>query len=482
MKASISKKVALLLTIILVAFSACSSNSSINGNGDNTETDQIIDMDYLDKDEVLPDHDEQLNRDVDIIERRDEFIHDQNEMSEQDDVTVDLYKNMDEDTSEDLDKYIHDSDKTEFPDSDSSDLCAGGALDKAEWKNLGTLSKNMTEGAIAVVGDNVFIGTTDGVWKNSISKNDGWKRSGLKGIIVNRLLAVENKIMAGTSSMISYLPPKIDPKRKTFYISADDGQSWTAHGDEFYSKSEKRHIDVYDLTYQPGGVIYANLSGLSVARSNDFGKTWKFVVGKALFYMNYSCYIHVSVGSPDKLYQGCEIPLDSAWVKEYDISDKNSETLGDGKYLVDIAQISNRRPNYITNSKANPDKILVGHEGALTWFENDNWGWIFRKDLSGTDPLLYTYVKAIWSDPCDENHLVFGGMLNSDIPTQANFYETFDNGQKTMFADIPASYPRAQIMAGVSTGEKGKDFIIVIKDPKDINKPELTVSMRIHSK
>ncbi|MGA9520908.1 MAG: hypothetical protein WBV82_05560, partial [Myxococcaceae bacterium] len=226
---------------------------------------------------------------------------------------------------------------------------------------------------------------------------------------------------------------------------------------------------------QPGpeaeglGVLYANMSGTTVARSVDGGRSWEFVVGKAQIQANYPCVLHVPTGDPGQLYQGCEAPLDVAWVARRDITSRTGP-LPAQVTLVHHDEIENRRPNSLTSGPGRPGRVYVGLEGGLIWLEGDAWDWVYQKEAGPPTFGLYTYVRAIWIDPCDPDHLVFGGTINGVNP-RLNLYETFDHGPDVQFVDPPFSLgadPR--IETGAAAGPDGRDFVLLITHEVDRRK------------
>ena len=91
----------------------------------------------------------------------------------------------------------------------------------------------------------------------------------------------------------------------------------------------------------------------------------------------YDCLLHV-LG--DALYQGCEAPLDIAWVRRYDIAHREQPTIGDGTLVVD--DIENRRINGFASWPDVPAlarTVFVGIEGGLVAIDAPgSWRWVYK--------------------------------------------------------------------------------------------------------
>jgi hypothetical protein len=107
----------------------------------------------------------------------------------------------------------------------------------------------------------------------------------------------------------------------------------------------------------------------------------------------------------------------------------------------------------------------VGVDGGLFWvdFKKATGAWVYRHagNSSSGETGLYTYIKTIWIDPNDSNHLLFGGAAQT-IKT-LELYETFDGGKTLSFPVLPTGFVErpARIFSGIPFGSENKGFIFV---------------------
>jgi hypothetical protein len=187
----------------------------------------------------------------------------------------------------------------------------------------------------------------------------------------------------------------------------------------------------FDLAVAPEDAdrIYANLSGASVAISTDGGLNWALANGETALFFGDPCVIHVLASTPGRLRQGCEAPLDVAWVATQDIDAADPFVLRNSTYVAggpDYA-LENRRPNAMASGPARPGTLYVGLEGALIALDDPGFDFVFRSEGGDAD-LPYAYVGPIWLDPEDGDHLIFGGGVNGENEV-LSLLETRDHGK-----------------------------------------------------
>jgi hypothetical protein len=129
--------------------------------------------------------------------------------------------------------------------------------------------------------------------------------------------------------------------------------------------------------------------------------------------------------------------------------------------VVGIDDIGNRRPNTLVVTERYPESTYVGIEGGLIEVTAAGWSWVFESmDGEGDD---YAYVRAVWVDPCDPEHMVFGGDLNGDDPV-LQLYETFDGGEQVARIDSPSGVTSSdfRVERGVTLGAEGQDLALLL--------------------
>ena len=329
-----------------------------------------------------------------------------------------------------------------------------------EWVDLGNLPIVDAVSGIAVFREHVYVGTSRGVYRRPLDGSGAWQQAGLAGLEVKALRAVSAPVP--TLYAVGY--PRFQAELP--FARTTDWTNWTPGGDALRSGSTGLRLGLADLAIQPAGqagappVLYATASGTNIARSTDDGQTWTFVVGQPEEMATYDCLLHVFGAS---LYQGCEAPLDIAWVRRYDIADRATPSLGDGTVVID--DIDNRRINSFATFPMQPvaQTLFVGLEGAVVALEPDgSWRWLFRVEPDGSAP--YTYVKSIWVDPADPEHIVFGGGEEQYAEDRSGLHETFDGGETSTVVTGPAGidFAKAGIPAGMPIGPDGRDLLLVV--------------------
>jgi len=353
-------------------------------------------------------------------------------------------------------------------------LLASGCLQQEEedkrdrWIELGQVPAARNTGAsnhspMAVSNGKVFIGTNDGVWTRPLSAGT-WSRSGLNGMKVQEILAhpTRNGVLfaAGEYSSGTQVP---------MARSTDGGMTWTNAATSVFNSFENMYYVFYDLEARPGhpDTLYANMSGNVINVSIDGGANWHLQQGYAEPGFNYPCVIHVPATDNAHVYQGCEAPLDFAWIARQTISANDAANLSGFEYLVyqdtsgDLL-IENRRPNALTSAKSSPLALYAGIEGGLLKIEADgDFKWLMRQTQAHTE---YAYVSAIWVDPADAKHIIFGGFDKGPAPADFTLYETFDEGKAITRIQSPRRFTFPWIEQIVDTGE---DLLVAISDNTD---------------
>lgn len=167
---------------------------------------------------------------------------------------------------------------------------------------------------LVVTGTHLLLGTTDGVWRRALSGTDPWERVGRDGLVIHAIAVTGD----GSRVVAAGLDPN-DDQAPTAWYSTDGGTSWTPAstwpqgppGSPFEGFS----LPFYALEPDPenADVVYGGMSGDTVAVSVDGGATWVMSDGVSEPSFGDACVPH----RPTEvlvLLQGCELPLDTAWV------------------------------------------------------------------------------------------------------------------------------------------------------------------------
>lgn len=291
----------------------------------------------------------------------------------------------------------------------------------------------------------VFVATNDGLWKNHLATKQ-WTRAGLDGKYITAIYkhpTVSNLLFAGVKTDYT-------PTCKTLYISRDGGMSWTPASGIIYDSLNGCYENYSCFAVRPNNPnhIYANLEGgPMIAVSVDGGDTWKRMNKAEESSIGYQSAIAFLPDKPDLIYQGSENPLDDAWLARYDIDASDPTLLTNFTKIVDINTWSNRRPNELVSYSYTGNSLYVGQEGALSKVTGTTCKLIFKSDDNNYP---YTYIKGIWVDPNNTQHVVFGGALNNNVqPMQ--LYETYDEGATIIRYENKLGLANPQVQKIVAT-------------------------------
>jgi hypothetical protein len=356
-------------------------------------------------------------------------------------------------------------------------LSACAENDADRWEDLGALPALATTALnhtpMVESGGNILVGTSDGIWTRPATGPGEWTQAGLAGIGVfatRRHPTIDATLFAAGQ-------PTGDPASAPFYRSDDGGATWVRAATFPRSPFDGSAEPFFDLAVAPDDPdrLYANLSGPSIAISTDGGQNWVLSNGETEVFFGDPCVIHVLESTPGTLFQGCEAPLDNAWVATQEIDPANPFTLANFTFVAggpDYA-LENRRPNATASGPARPGTVYVGLEGALIALDPNGFDFVFRAGQEG-DETPYVYVGAIWLDPEDPDHVVFGGGINGEN-TALWLFETRDHGDTRRQIRPPARLTDPSVEQIVPAGD---DLAVHVSEAAD---PEgLTRSLRLY--
>jgi hypothetical protein len=283
-------------------------------------------------------------------------------------------------------------------------------------------SQNIAGFQTAIYNENyIFVATSDGIWKNNLSTKT-WSRAGLEGKKITAIYkhpTIANKFFVGVKSDYS-------ETLKTLYISNDGGITWQEGNNLIYDSLDNHYENYVCFAVRPNNPnhIYANLEGgTMLAISTDGGMNWHRMNNETESYFGYQSNIVFLPNNANVIYQGSENPLDSAWLGKYDIDTANPVLLSNFSEIIDMDVWGNRRPNELQTYPYTGNSIYIGLEGALAKVTEGNNKFIYKSENNN---FPYSYIHAIWVDPNDSKHLLFGGDQNGG--GDMNLYETYDEG------------------------------------------------------
>jgi hypothetical protein len=347
-----------------------------------------------------------------------------------------------------------------------------------EWTDLGGPDAITPElvgnhETLTVAGNALLLGTSDGVWRRPLDAAIAdWQRVGLDGRTIHALTQT-----TGNTRVVAAGYDSNDARSPTAWYSLSGGADWIAAAtwprpapgspslEAFrFASLEPDPIDV--------NVVYSGLDADTVAVTVDGGATWVLANGATTPNFGYACVPH-RPRAAFVLLQGCELPLDVAWVGARDVSDVDRFSLTHFRFVFgypDITEIGNRRINAIAAVSGRDDRILVGVEGGLLELTSTDGRWsgrnaidarvVYRSD--GDDPNRpYTYMRAIAPLRPDGRHLLFGGTVNG--PNEVlSLFETTNGGLTVRLVPTPMEFidPRVEQAIVLARG----DVLLVISD------------------
>ena len=310
---------------------------------------------------------------------------------------------------------------------------------------------------LVVSNDEVLVGTADGIWRRAIGVGGTWTRSGLAGLKVYVLRidpANRLTLFAGGE------PARQD--QSTFYRSDDGGQHWIPAQRWYVPPRPNDIVPIYDLAILPSDprVMFASVNS-SIAVSSDGGMTWTLANGATEESFGASLVLHIPAGNPPYLVIGSEAPLDFAGVGSLAIDSANPFYFTQaGPWNVGFDVLSNRRPNSFASGPTRPGTVYAGVEGGLLALTSTSFEWIYRSDGT-TSARPYVYVRGIWLDPNDRDHLIFGGKVNG-VDSRLSLFETPDHGASLEWIDPPQAFNDPSVEQIVPYGSS--ELVVLVSD------------------
>jgi hypothetical protein len=325
---------------------------------------------------------------------------------------------------------------------------------------------------LVVVGDEILLGTADGVWRRPLTGNADWQRAGLDGRTIQALAKTAN----GTRLVAAGLDPR-DARAPTVWYSTTVGQSWTpaaawprvpagrpdAGSSYAFASLEPDPADA--------DVVYGGLDADSIAVTVDGGATWVLANGALEPNFGYPCVPHRPRGA-NVLLQGCELPLDVAWVSARTVSTDDRFTLSGFRYVFgypNMEEIGNRRINSMVSVAGRGDRVLVGVEGGLLELTSTDGAWSGRNHIESrvyyrsdgeSSSRPYAYIRAIAPLSGDGRRALFGGTVNGTNDV-LSLFETTNGGFTVRRVPTPMELEDPRVEQAVVVGN---DVLLVISD------------------
>ena len=324
---------------------------------------------------------------------------------------------------------------------------------------------------LVVAGTQLLLGTGDGVWRRPLSDTGTWERAGLSGLAIHAMTLTRD----GERIVAAGLDPN-DDQAPTAWYSTDNGATWITASvwprGEPGSLFEGESFPFYTLESDPtdNDVVYGGLSGDTVAVTVDGGATWIMSDGATEPAFGDACVPYRSAAVP-VLLQGCELPLDTAWVGARRVVEQDRFSLPDFRFLYgfpNLEELENRRINSIAGVPARADRVLVGVEGGLLELTTESGNWTDRDDITpnwimhaeqSDSTLPYAYIRGIATLDDNGEQLLFGGTVNG-LNETLSLFEVNDGNLSQLSAPITLHDPRVEQIWRL----EDRDVLLVISD------------------
>jgi hypothetical protein len=350
--------------------------------------------------------------------------------------------------------------------------------DEWEWTDLGGPDAVTPElvgnhETLVVVGDALLLGTADGIWRRPLDGIADWQRAGLEERYVQALTKTAN----GTRLVAAGYDTR-DERGPTAWYSLTAGHDWIAAAtwprDAPGGPGAGLSFRFASLEPDPldSAVVYGGLDADSVAVTVDGGATWVLANGAQTPNFGYPCVPHRPRAAM-VLLQGCELPLDVAWIGARDIHLTDRYTLSGFRFVFgypDLTEIGNRRINSIAAVGGRDDRVLVGVEGGLLELTSTDGRWsgrdeidsrvIYRSDGdSASRP--YAYIRAVAPLRSGGRHVLFGGTVNG-VNEVLSLFETTNGGLTVRLVDSPMTFIDPRVEQAIALTPS--DVLVVISD------------------
>jgi len=325
---------------------------------------------------------------------------------------------------------------------------------------------------LVVAGPDLLLGTADGVWRRSLAGDADWERTGLDGRTIHALVMTAD----GGRIVAAGFDPR-DDSAPTVWHSTTGGLHWIPAA--VWPRAAPSGLDAgtsfrfASLEPDPhdANVVYGGLDADTIAVTVDGGATWIMTDGALEPSFGYPCVAHRPRNAA-VLLQGCELPLDVAWIGSRDVNEDDRFSLTAFRFLFgypEDAELGNRRINAIAAPTGRDDRVLVGVEGGLLELTSEAGGWtaraeidarwVYRSDGDGTRP--YAYVRAIATLSANGRHVLFGGTVNG-INEELSLFETSIGGTTVRRVATPHTFDDPRVEQAVRLG--AGDVLLVISD------------------
>lgn len=323
-----------------------------------------------------------------------------------------------------------------------------GAQTQGRWTDLGTLASEESV-KLGLTQKNVYALSGSTLYTRSVAEGSAWRTAATFDDELSDIYTISGSpdtIILTVADAFETLPLR---------ISHDGGKTFQDFGAEFTDQPDKVGAE-YEVPKQffreESGKLYASLSGLKTAVSNDLGRTWSYALGKEANEENCEGGQSRTItlpAYPGVIFKSEDCPLRNTTVASIHTAAPEQKL----EKLIDESFLGQKTPNTLAASAALPDTLFVGVEDGIVRYNvrEKKSDWLIE---ANDDQDWNGYFTQIWVDPSEPDHIVVSGYPR-DSKLEFLLFESKDNG-KTFESLRSPSDPKgiAQSSGGNAFGNK----------------------------
>jgi len=314
-----------------------------------------------------------------------------------------------------------------------------------EWADFGLLQGEVTGTSLVAYGNRVIVGTDKGIQFLVVGNEQQWTNSNLQGVKITSL--VLNPLL--TNTIIATADPNYAGNTLEdaypVYLSSNGGTTWTPLSNGLLDEDSGNYPTVTDITFKVINQLeqgqqyvdfYLALNGSAIARTSFDRLGWTVIKGDLTTNDPATCHLSIAQSFYTYLYQGCELPNNQTYIERIDLNSDTYDVLPAGTRILSETEVG-AKPVVGMNFSLFTDGLSYGLlKGGLVAVIQDQWRWVYQYPPSGNNQGMNTVMTALWIDPTDFNHLVFGGFEEGNS-TAFSLYDTDDHGKTFRLIDPP---------------------------------------------
>lgn len=274
----------------------------------------------------------------------------------------------------------------------------------------------------------ILIGTTSGVWSYELDSGH-WSRNAFDEFMIPALYQrsdMPEKIFASVLKMD-------ERDTETIHFSNNGGATWEPAA-EIPVHEETGHFPSFlYFAARPGNSdhLYAvinNYYGWDVAATTDGGSTWQTAridVGDK--YHEHRVISFLPDDDSKLLMASTNLATDESYLGVFEIDKSDAHLLSNYEVVIEKQNLGSKKITYSTQTNVLGNQIYLGHRGALSaiTLPIGSSRYIYLHDET---EYLVPEIHAIWENPENPEHLLFGGSVPHTMDN-IFLFETFDGGE-----------------------------------------------------